>query len=101
MEVNICIGIPNLRCEGVWERMEIEGLPSGNEIFFLCRFVERTLVDTSECITRFNGLEIDESLFKIDPAHVHLAGVAAEQRIIASIPTGGSQKSPGRRTLNQ
>ena len=61
------------------------GLPNGNKDFILRRFGEHARVD----ITPFNSLEIDESSFKIDPAHVHLAGVDGEQGIIAPVPAGG------------
>jgi len=71
------------------EEKEIVGIPNGDEDFILRRFGERARVDISGYITRFDGLEIDESLFRIDPAHVHLAGVAAEQRVIAPVPAGG------------
>jgi len=57
---------------------EIVGLPDRNEDFILRRFREGARVDISRYITRFNGLEIDESFFRIDPAHVHIAGVDAE-----------------------
>ena len=57
---------------------EIVGIPNGNEDFVLRRFGEGARVDISRYITRFNGLEIDESFFRIDPAHVHIAGVDAE-----------------------
>jgi len=67
----------------------VVGLPNGNEDFILSRIGERTRVDIGRDITRFDGLEIDESFFRIDPAHVHLAGVSAEQGIISPIPTGG------------
>ena len=67
---------------------EILGLPNGNEYFILCSIGERTRVNISRYITRFNDLEIDESLFRIDSTHVHLAGVDAEQRIITPIPAG-------------
>ena len=71
------------------EEKEMVGLPDGNEKFVLCRFGERARVDMNGYITRFDGLEIDENLFGIDSAHVHLAGVDAEQRIIPPIPAGG------------
>ena len=85
----IYIRTPNLRYSGTQERKEILGLPNGNEYFILRRFGERARVDISGYIPRFDCLEIDESLFRIDPAHVHLAGVGTEQRIITPIPTGG------------
>jgi len=65
------------------------GLPNGDEDFILPRVGERTRVDISGHITRFDRLEINESLFRIDPAHVHLASIRAEQGIIAPVPTRG------------
>ena len=65
------------------------GLPNGDEDFILPRLGERTRVDISGHITRFNGLEINESFFRIDSAHVHLASIDTKQGIIAPIPTRG------------
>ena len=53
--------------------------PNGNEDFIMCGLGERTRVDISGDIAGFDGLEIDESFFRIDSAHVHLAGIDAEQ----------------------
>jgi hypothetical protein len=54
----------------------------------LPRFGEHTRVDISGNITRFNSLEIDESFFRIDSAHVHLASINTEQGIIAPFLRG-------------
>lgn len=64
-------------------------LPNGDENFVLPRLRERIRVDISGYITRFNRLEINESFFGIDSAHVHLASVNTKQGIITSIPTRG------------
>ena len=64
-------------------------LPNGNEDFILSRFGERARVNVCGHITRFNSLEIDESFFGIDPAHVHLTGINTKQGIIAPVPARG------------
>lgn len=59
------------------EEERVAGLPNGNENLILRRLGERARVYISGYIARFNSLEIDESFFRIDPAHVHLASVDA------------------------
>ena len=83
------------QCNEVWGHLEGKsrekgvGLPNRDEDFILPRVGERTRVDISGHITRFDRFEINESLFRIDLAHVHLASIRAEQGIIAPIPARG------------
>ena len=51
------------------------GLPDGNEDFILSKIGERAWIDVSGDITCFDGLEINEDLFRIDSADVHLASI--------------------------
>ena len=76
-------------CKGMGEEeRESVGSPNGNQDFILRRLEDRARVDIGRYITRFNGLEIDESLFRINPARIHFTGVNIEQRIVALIPAG-------------
>ena len=65
------------------------GLPNGNKDFILPKFGESTRVNISGDISRFDGLEIDESFLGIDSAHVHLAGITAKEGFICRILTRG------------
>ena len=64
------------------EEREIMDLPNGNQDFILRRFGECAWLVIGRYITRFNS-------FEINPAHIHLAGIDAEQRVITPIPAGG------------
>lgn len=66
-----------------------EGLPNGNEDFVLTRIGEGVRIDIGRHITCFDGLEIDEDLFRIDPADVHLASVRTKQGIVSPVLTWG------------
>jgi len=71
-------------CRGMGEEeKETVGSPNEHQDFILRRLGDCARVDIGGYITRFNGLEMDESLFRINPAHVHLAGVDVEQRVAA------------------
>ena len=84
-------------CRGMGEEeKETVGSPNENQDFILRRLENRARVDIGGYITRFNGLEIDEGLFRINPAHVHLAGVDVEQRVVALIPAGDLRSAPVR-----
>ena len=75
-----------MRRKKIWREVV---LPNRNEDFILTRLGEHTRVDVSGDITRFNGLEINESFFRIDSAHVHLASIRTKQGIISSVLARG------------
>ena len=79
---NICVRVSKGRGGGV-------ALPNRNKHFICSGLGEHTWVDFSGDITRFDRLEINQSLFRVDSAHVHLAGTNTTQRIIGPIPTRG------------
>jgi len=54
-----------------------------------CRLGERTRVDINRYITRFIGLEIDESLFWIGSAHVSISLVLTLSSESSPNPAGG------------
>jgi hypothetical protein len=69
--------------------IKLGGLPNGYENFILSRIGERARVDISGHVACFDGLEIDEDLFRIDPADVHLASVRTKQGVVSPVLAGG------------
>ena len=79
------------------------GSPNRDENFVLSRIRERARVNIGGDIACFDGLEINESLFRIDPADVHLASIRTEYGIVSPVPAGcrGSLRSAPVRLLGR
>ena len=63
----------------VGEEKGAASLPDGNENLVLSSVGERTRVDISGHIARFDRLEINKSFLRIDSADIHLASINAER----------------------